>query len=46
MTVYQLTLGATSTPGRALEVTLLAALAVLATALAMAVRALRDERRG
>ena len=45
MTVYQLTLGTTSTPGRALQYALLTALAVLAVALAMAVRALRDEKR-
>ena len=45
MTVYQLTLGTTATAGRALEYALLTALAVLAVALAMAVRALRDERR-
>jgi EmrB/QacA subfamily drug resistance transporter len=45
MTVYQLTLGTTSTPGRALQYALLTALAVLAVALAMAIRALRDEKR-
>ena len=44
MTVYQLTLGTTSTPGRALQAALLTALAVLAVALAMAVRALRRPR--
>jgi EmrB/QacA subfamily drug resistance transporter len=45
MSVYQLTIGHTSTPGRALQYALLTALAVLAIALVMAVRALRDERR-
>ena len=44
MTVYQLTSGTTDTPGRALEYALLTALAVLAIALVMAVRALGQER--
>jgi EmrB/QacA subfamily drug resistance transporter len=45
MTVYQLTLGTTDTSGRAVQYALLAALAVLAVALGMAVRAMRDEKR-
>ena len=44
MTVYQLASGTTDTPGRALEYALLTALAVLAIALVMAVRALGQER--